>query len=618
MNQIASHFRRLGEAEPDEYRVPLGQMLLDGGYLGVGDLLPALNEHKALGVPLGQVVVSRGALSECSLYDQLSKQWDIQRCTLDSIDQGLAQKIGLVFCLRHQAMPVKLADGVLFLAVSGMEAFSKAERELEEIYGLVAPLIASPKEIEVSLTDTFHEQLASMAATDLPFDNSCRGLAQNTKSRTVWSMAIAVLAVAIITMLPAHSLVGLTILSIFLSISSALLKTAALLANLASKPEATGPMPPHDELPKVSIMVPLHREPDVAKVLVKRQGKLTYPKPLLEILLVVEEHDEITISAIKAANFPPWMTAVIVPEGHPKTKPRALNHAFKFCSGDIIGIYDAEDAPDPDQIEKVAAKFARAPQDVACLQGILQFYNPTQNWLVHCFAMDYAAWFRVILPGLSKLGMPVPLGGTTLFLKRDAIEKMHGWDAHNVTEDADLGMRLCRAGYRTELIDSVTGEEANCYGWKWVRQRSRWIKGYMVTYWAHMRHPVRLWRDMGTSAFIGFQVLFLGTVLHFLTAPVLWSFWLSYVGVSHAFFAYTPSSLTIATAWAFLAVEAISMTILAIACVRANRKFLIPWIPTMSFYFLLAVPAGLKALWEFFRAPVFWDKTDHGHSLEET
>ena len=617
MNQIASHFRRLGDAQPPEHAVPLGQMLLDDGQLGIGDLLPALNEHKALGVPLGQVVVSRGALSEQALFDQLALQWNIRRCNVEQIDHELALKIGLPFCLRYKAIPVELKDGVLFLAVSGKEEFAKAEQELEEVYGLVMPLIASPKEIERALSSAFHEQLAAMAATDLPIENSCRGLAENALTRGIWSAIAITLIVTLLLTVPGQFLVGLTVISIAISISSALLKTAALIANVTSKPVENNKLPALQDLPKVSVMVPLHREPGIADMLVKRLGRLTYPKPLLEILLVVEENDTLTIDAIRAATLPSWITAVVVPEGNPKTKPRALNHAYKFCSGDIIGIYDAEDAPDPDQIEKVVAKFAASGSDVACLQGILQFYNPRQNWLARCFTMDYAAWFRVVLPGLSRLGMPVPLGGTTLFLKRDAIENMMGWDAHNVTEDADLGIRLNRAGYRTELFDSVTGEEANCYPWKWIRQRSRWIKGYMVTYWAHMRNPLKLRRDLGTKAFIGFQILFLGTCLHFLTAPVLWSFWLSYLGVIHAFFAYTPTPLTAATAWAFLAVELVGMIIFAISCVRSNRRFLIPWIPTMSFYFLLAVPAGLKALWEFFRAPVFWDKTDHGHSVEE-
>ncbi|MDG1737131.1 MAG: glycosyltransferase family 2 protein, partial [Paracoccaceae bacterium] len=352
------------------------------------------------------------------------------------------------------------------------------------------------------------------------------------------------------------------------------------------------------------------------QALIERLSKLTYPKPLLEILLVVEENDHATRAAVRDTHLPAWMKPIYVPEGHPKTKPRALNHAYKFCSGDIIGIYDAEDMPARDQIERVIEKFKSSGPDVACVQGILQFYNPRQNWLARCFTMDYAGWFRIILPGLAKLGLPVPLGGTTLFLKRDVIDLMHGWDAYNVTEDADLGLRIGRAGYRTLLVDSITGEEANCHGWRWIRQRSRWIKGYMVTYWSHMRTPLQLRRDLGNCGFLAFQVLFLGTILHFMTAPILWSFWLVYFGVDHSFFNAVPDSLVAVTAYAFLAVEILGMVILGLACIRADRRFLIPWLPTMSIYFLLAVPAGIKALWEFCRAPVFWDKTDHGHSLK--
>ena len=618
MNQISSHFKRLGEARPRADHVPLGQLLLDGGDLAVGDLLPALSEHKSLGVQLGQVVVAKGLISETRLYDLLANQWGLSRFRADQyLDPQLAKSIGLANCLRQHVVPIEIKNGVLLLAVSSKEAFEIAEQALEETYGLVTLIIASPKEIEEVLVRIFPSELADLAASDVPFELSCRGLADFPMRRALWGIGALSFFTGLFFIFPSHVTVAFTLFAVFLSLSSAAMKIAALITELALRPQAAPSDPVPKVYPKISVMVPLHREPNVASILVKRLERLTYPKPLLEIILVIEENDEITKMAIEATQLPAWITPVLVPEGNPKTKPRALNHAFKFCSGDIIGIYDAEDCPDADQLENVVAQFEAAKEDVACLQGILQFYNPTQNWLARCFTMDYAAWFRVILPGLSKLGMPVPLGGTSLFLKRQAIEAMHGWDAHNVTEDADLGIRLNRAGYRTEIISSVTGEEANCYPWRWIRQRSRWIKGYMVTYWAHMRNPLALRRDLGTKAFIGFQVIFLGTILYFLTAPILWSFLLTFVGIIHPFFAFVPEGLATATALCFLGVELLGMTIFAIANHRADRNFLTPWIPTMSIYYLLIIPAGLKALWEFFRAPVFWDKTDHGHSIEE-
>ncbi len=213
------------------------------------------------------------------------------------------------------------------------------------------------------------------------------------------------------------------------------------------------------------------------------------------------------------------------------TKPRAMNYALDFCRGEIIGVWDAEDAPVKDQIEHVVSRFAQAPPEVVCLQGILDYYNPRTNWLARCFTIEYASWFRVVLPGIARMGLVVPLGGTTLFFRRDKLEELGGWDAHNVTEDADLGVRLCRAGYRTELIDTVTYEEANCRPWAWVKQRSRWLKGFMVTYLVHMRNPRQLLADLGPVAVPRpFRRFLSAPSAQFLLAPVLWSFWLILLG----------------------------------------------------------------------------------------
>jgi len=617
MNQVTSSFRRLGEAETVPDRVPLGQLLLSTGTISVGDLLDGLSLHKALNVPLGRALLSQDRITESELYDLLALQWETPRhYDLTGDDDALCDVIDLNYCLKHNVYPVDMSEGTLILAVSDLAGFEDAFSDLEDQFGLVTPVVASPTEIDQATQTSYKSQLATRAANDVPKSDSCRGLAENTKRRSAIGASVLTIILACFLVWPSESIVAVTVLSISLSLSSAVLKSLAL-ASHALPPRKLVPgatdLPIH---PVVSVMVPLHREPDIAEALIERLSKLTYPKPLLEILLVIEENDTTTRTAIESAMLPNWMKPVFVPEGHPKTKPRALNHAYKFCNGDIIGIYDAEDMPAPDQIEQVIAQFRKSGPEVACLQGILQFYNPRQNWLARCFTMDYAGWFRIILPGLARLGLPVPLGGTTLFLKRKIVDQMHGWDAYNVTEDADLGLRLHRSGYRTELVNTITGEEANCHGWRWVRQRSRWIKGYMVTYWAHMRTPFKLWRDLGSKSFLAFQVLFLGTILHFVTAPVLWSFWIVYFGAEHAFFNATPKGLVAITAFSFLAVEILGMVILALACVRADRRFLIPWVPTMSLYFLLAVPAGIKALWEFFRAPVFWDKTDHGHSLK--
>jgi cellulose synthase/poly-beta-1,6-N-acetylglucosamine synthase-like glycosyltransferase len=210
------------------------------------------------------------------------------------------------------------------------------------------------------------------------------------------------------------------------------------------------------------------------------------------------------------------------------------------------------------------------------------------------------------------MGLVVPLGGTTVFLRRSALEALGGWDAHNVTEDADLGMRLCRAGYRTEMIATVTYEEANCRPWPWIKQRSRWLKGFLVTYMVHMRDPARLARELGLWRFLSFQAFFLGTLGQFLLAPVIWSYWLLLLGLSHPMAKTGPAFLVPAAVTLFLAIEILAWVAALIALSRSDRRFLIPFIPTMMLYFPLGTLAAVKAVCEWAIAPYFWDKTQHG------
>jgi cellulose synthase/poly-beta-1,6-N-acetylglucosamine synthase-like glycosyltransferase len=265
----------------------------------------------------------------------------------------------------------------------------------------------------------------------------------------------------------------------------------------------------------------------------------------------------------------------------------------------------------------VARKFNRCGPQVVCLQGALDYYNPRSNWIARCITIEYASWIRIVLPGLARLGLVLPLGGTTLFIRRDALERLGRWDAHNVTEDADLGVRICRAGLRTEMVRTTTYEEANCRPWPWIKQRSRWLKGFMMTYLVHMRSPRRLLINLGWKRFIGFNAFFLGTAGQFLLAPFLWSFWLLLLGFGHPGQAYFPAWLLLMMLGVQILYEATSAIIGTFAALRSRRPWLLAWIPTMPLYFPLGAAAGYKALYELMRRPFFWDKTQHGQAGED-
>ena len=309
------------------------------------------------------------------------------------------------------------------------------------------------------------------------------------------------------------------------------------------------------------------------------------------------------------------MRIIRAPPGQPRTKPHAMNYALDFAVGDIIGIYEAEDAPAPDQLIKVVQTFRRSGPETACVQGVLDFYNARQSWLTRCFAIDYATWFRLVLPGMVRLGFVIPLGGTTLFLRRDALESLGRWDAHNVTEDADLGIRLARRGYRVAFVNSVTEEEATASVPAWIRQRSRWIKGYAMTWAVHMRDPLRLWGELGPWRFFGIQILFLGTLSQFILAPLLWSFWLVLFGYPHPVTAIFSRQVIVAMAVLFLISEVATVGVAALSVATPKHRWLIKWVPVLHLYYPLAAIASWKGYAEMISKPFFWDKTAHGKAI---
>ena len=211
----------------------------------------------------------------------------------------------------------------------------------------------------------------------------------------------------------------------------------------------------------------------------------------------------------------------------------------------------------------------------------------------------------------------IPLGGTTLFFRRDVLEELGGWDAHNVTEDADLGVRLARRGYTTELIPTVTYEEANCRAWPWVKQRSRWLKGYLITYFVHMRNPIALWRDLGFLRFVGLQAMFLATVAQFTVLPLLWSFWLPAFGLPHPVLTTLGAPVIWSITAFFVAAELLHVGIGMLAVSGRKHRHLLPWVLTLPFYFPLGALAAYKALYELVANPFYWDKTQHGHGATE-
>jgi len=598
---------------------PLGSYLVDAGIITPAQLSHALQLQTWQNASLGEVLVGECWATRKDVLVALSAQHGLQIADLQEFPPSaeLSKLRSVDFWLAHNVIPWMRVGPVLLVATARPDRFEAVRAQLESCAPTILPVLAEPDQIDLAIARRFAEPLAQAAETRVPAEQSCRNWAMNSRFAPI---ALTLVTLVGFATFPAFGMAAMFWAAIATLALFLVLRTAGLLTYLGANRPRTEEIDAHAEpLPQVSILVPLHKEREIAGALIRRLQMLTYPKALLDVILVLEEHDDVTRAALADVALPSWIRTLEVPaSGGVTTKPRAMNYALDFCRGEILGVWDAEDAPLPDQLEVVVRHFAQASKDVVCLQGVLDYYNPRTNWRSRCFSIEYSGWFRVILPGIARLGLVVPLGGTTFFFRRDKLIELGGWDAHNVTEDADLGVRLTRAGYRTEIVDTTTYEEANFRAWPWVKQRSRWLKGFMVTYLVHMRSPTRLLRDLGAWRFFGVQAFFLGTVGQFLLAPVLWAFWLATVGWPHPFQSVIAPEILRGCVYLFLTAEAANIIVGTLGVVAGGRRFLIPWVPTMALYYPLGVIAAYKALWELAANPFFWDKTQHGQAAEET
>ncbi|RYH08772.1 glycosyltransferase family 2 protein [Tropicimonas sp. IMCC6043] len=598
----------------------LGQRLVNRGALAPGDLVKALAMQARQDARLGDILLANSMVSESTLLDVLSEQWqtDVVDLEVEPPDARLIDEWSATRCLGDGLVPWRRTGASTIVATARPERFAAHRDALEARFGKVHMALTTEPALHRAITALRNPVLSDRAEQRVRLDMSCRGWDGRRAARIVTVGLLAFLTAALLWPVATFSL--LTLWAIATLVATLGLKAAALFfaarthhaqhGELFHTIRRTGPV--IARLPTVSVMVPLFREAEIAGRLIRRLERLAYPKELMDILLVAEETDTLTRAALARTALPRWMRVIVVPAGGVQTKPRALNYALDFCKGQIVGVWDAEDAPDADQLHKVVRRFHERGPEVACLQGKLDYYNARANWLSRCFTIEYASWFGVVLPGLQRMRLALPLGGTTLYFRRAALEALGGWDAHNVTEDADLGMRLVRMGYRTEMVDTTTKEEANCRVLPWIRQRSRWLKGYAMTWAVHMRAPRQLWRDLGPRQFAGFQVLFLGTLSQFLLAPVLWSFWLLAFGLPHPLSGLVPAALYWPLMGLFVSSEIVGVTLGLFATRGRGHRFLMPWVPTLHLYFPLAAIASYKALFELLMRPFYWDKTRHG------
>ena len=370
---------------------------------------------------------------------------------------------------------------------------------------------------------------------------------------------------------------------------------------------------PDSELPFYTILLPVYNEASVIIKLIENLDQLDYPANRLEVLLLVEEDDEETLGALRTAHPPPQFKLVVIPPAEPRTKPKALNFGLTLARGDIVAVYDAEDMPDILQLRRAAVALGRLGPEVACVQAQLSYRNATQNMITRWFTIEYAMWFSFFLPGLVTLDAPIPLGGTSNHFRRSAIRALGGWDPYNVTEDCDLGIRMFRERYQIRVLESTTLEEANSDFVNWIKQRSRWYKGYLQTFLIHLRSPRELKSEVGLKG-IGHLCAFVGgTPILAMVNPVFWLMTLVWFVAEPLFLKEifpAPVYYVGLVLWAFGNFLLWYLTILTARHIRPEGLMLAAIL--VPVYWVMMSIAAVKAMWQLVVTPSFWEKTTHG------
>jgi len=370
-----------------------------------------------------------------------------------------------------------------------------------------------------------------------------------------------------------------------------------------------------ETLPPYTVLVPLYREDKVLPALLARLSALDYPADRLQVLLLIEEDDQLTRAALARTELDTRFETVLIPPSQPRTKPKACNVGLRYAVGEFCVIYDAEDRPDPEQLRKAVAAFRGLPRWVVCVQAELQYWNPWTNWLTRCFAAEYALNFSLVLRGLDRFHLPIPLGGTSNHFRTEALRELGAWDPYNVTEDADLGIRIARRGWGVRMMVSVTEEEANSRIGNWIRQRSRWIKGYYQTWLVHMRAPLRLWRELGPRQFCGFQLTVGFSALTGLLNPIFWALTCVYLisGPSHIS-ALFPAAVLYLGVFSMLMGNLLMVYSMMAGCMDRGLYGAVRSMIAIPVYWALMSIAAYKALFQLLRPSRrhYWELTEHG------
>ena len=603
-------------------QLAVAELLVGRGLLGLLDLAAATRASAEWGHELAHVLIAQGYVRRLDYYQALAAVYGLPFVNLQETpsDPELMSAEDRVDYTARKLIPWQMKDKMVLVATTGITDAARAWASSR--YGAAyAFVITSPYDILWQTQAMFRERDSHIAREGLyewKPEHSAKYTVTRSQKFTILA-CLAVLAIALILAPMATAVVLMSAATVIYTLTFAFKFVLTVVgssrrADVVISDEAVASLSNRD-LPVYSVLVPMYREARVLPLLAKALKGLDYPASKLEVKLVLEEDDAETIDAAKALDLPGNFEIIRVPPSQPKTKPKACNYALQFCRGEFLTIYDAEDQPEPDQLKKAVLAFRTSAPNLACVQGRLNYFNRSENWLTAMFTLEYSQWFDFLLPGLDYLKVPIPLGGTSNHFKLDVLRQVNGWDPYNVTEDADLGIRLAQEGYTVGVINSTTYEEANGVLPSWIKQRSRWIKGYMQTWLVHMRHPVHLYRSIGPVGFFAFHFFIGAPAFTNLLNPVLWSITLLMLFLQVVPFGWLFPEPFGTMALFNLVVGNLFLVYFGVVAALKRRYFdLVPAGLTLPLYWVLHSIAAFKALKQLISNPHYWEKTEHGTS----
>ncbi len=613
----------------------MGEMLVDKGLLTQDQLDNAVRFQQASGGKLGEVLLSLRYVTPEQLENILAAQMQIGRIG-SKLDFTDSKKLPYAVALKYNAIIVNTREDAYILAVRTL----LTDNELAEVQSYfdkpLEQVMASMLEIE-NCWETVYQTEESDESIYRLLNEQPQNSARETLSRGQQILGLIII-VTLVTFLIFNHVTTLLYLNIVAQIAYAALSAFKVWIlsrghreknHIRFTDEEVAAIDERD-LPVVSLLIPVYKEAGLAQLIADRLSDIDYPPQKLDIRILLEEDDPETLAAFKAIDLSPSFTLLVVPDTQPRTKPKACNYGLIRARGEYVVIYDAEDIPERDQLKKVFLAFKQLPDNYACIQAKLNYYNSTQNILTRWFTHEYSTWFDVLLVGVMTFRFPLPLGGTSNFFKTNILREIGAWDPFNVTEDADLGIRLHKMDCRTAVLDSYTFEEANSKLKNWIRQRSRWIKGYLQTWLVHMRHPLAFAKSVGFSGFVGFQAMILGTPLIPLMNPFFWAMTI----IWYMFEPPVIQSLFPGILYYFASIQLLlgnfiflySNLVGTYAVVRDGElkgrmhigyNIILAGV-LMPIYWMLMSVAAYVALWQLIVKPHYWEKTDHGLTTQTT